>query len=245
VRRDLPVPATALAISAHPDDAELGAGATLAKWAAAGCAVHLLVCTDGSKGSWDAGTDRSALVATRQAEQRAAWLALGADGTVSFLGRVDGELDSDLATRAAVAGAIRQTRPEVVLGHDPWRRYRLHPDHRHAGRLAVEGIVAARDPLFDDDRGLDPWRPSTLLLWEADMVDHTEDVTGFVEPKLQALAAHASQYRSTMAIGAEQDDAAHGDQQAGFAQRVHDRLAEFGRRIGVRAGEGFKLLDDL
>ena len=43
----------ALAIGAHPDDVEFGCGATLAKWAAAGCTVHHLVLTDGSKGTWD------------------------------------------------------------------------------------------------------------------------------------------------------------------------------------------------
>jgi LmbE family N-acetylglucosaminyl deacetylase len=241
--RDLPVPTAALAISAHPDDAELGAGGTLAKWAAAGCAVHLVVCTDGSKGTWDAGTDRHHLVAARHAEQRHAWAALGATGTITFLGRVDGELDSDLAARGEVARAIRLTRPEVVLGHDPWRPYRLHPDHRHAGLLAVEGVVGARDPLFFPEQGLDPWRPRALLLWEAGVVDHVEDVSGAVAPKLAALLAHASQYRSTMAIDANGAEAT-ADQEA-FEARVTHRLAEVGRRIATRAGEGFKLLEDL
>jgi LmbE family N-acetylglucosaminyl deacetylase len=48
---DLAVPASALAIGAHPDDVEFGCGATLAKWAAQGCTVHHLVLTDGSKGT--------------------------------------------------------------------------------------------------------------------------------------------------------------------------------------------------
>ena len=50
---DRPTPARALAIAAHPDDVEFGCGATLAKWAAAGCEVHHLVCTDGSGDSRD------------------------------------------------------------------------------------------------------------------------------------------------------------------------------------------------
>ena len=69
---NLETPARALAIGAHPDDVEFGAGATLAKWAAAGCEISHLVCTDGSKGSWDPADDPTALVATRQEEQRAA-----------------------------------------------------------------------------------------------------------------------------------------------------------------------------
>ena len=110
---DLPTPARALAVGAHPDDVEFGCGATLAKWAAAGCEVHHLVCTDGSKGTWDAGQDLAALVAQRQEEQRAAAVALGARGEVVFLGWPDGELASGLRQRWQVAYWIRRLRPEV------------------------------------------------------------------------------------------------------------------------------------
>src|ERR1700721_2501884 len=68
----LPVPPGALAIGAHPDDIEFGCGATLAKWAAAGCRLHHLVLTDGSKGSWDPAADLVALVQARQQESEAA-----------------------------------------------------------------------------------------------------------------------------------------------------------------------------
>src|ERR1700691_2753809 len=91
---DLATPASALAVGAHPDDIEFGCGATLAKWAAAGCKIALLVCTDGSKGTWDAETDPAGLVVTRQAEQRAAARALHADAEVVFFGWHDGELES-------------------------------------------------------------------------------------------------------------------------------------------------------
>ncbi|HET7722988.1 MAG TPA: PIG-L family deacetylase, partial [Acidimicrobiales bacterium] len=94
VSRDLPAPARALAIGAHPDDVEFGCGGTLAKWAAAGCAISHLICTDGSKGSWDPDDDPATLVASRQVEQRAASVALGGTGDVVFLGWRDGELES-------------------------------------------------------------------------------------------------------------------------------------------------------
>src|SRR5882762_2927670 len=142
MRHELTAPSSALAIAAHADDVEFGAGGTLAKWAAAGCVVHHLVCTDGSKGTWNPLADVPALVVARRAEQREAARRLGATGEVVFLGAVDGELTSDLAMRGRVAEVIRRLRPEVVLGHDPWKRYRLHPDHRHAGLLACDGIVA-------------------------------------------------------------------------------------------------------
>lgn len=243
VGRDLETPRSALAIGAHPDDVEFGCGATLAKWAAAGCVVHHLVCTDGSKGTWDPTQDPAELVATRQVEQRAAARALGGSGEVVFLGWPDGELDSSLRQRWQVAYWIRRLQPAVVLGHDPWKRYRLHPDHRHAGLLAVEGIVAARDPLFFPEHGVPSHRPDALLLWEADEPDHVEDVTDHVDAKLAALRAHTSQFRSTM--GVDPDDPRADAQWQVFADRIDARLAEWGALGGCPKGEGFKLLDRL
>jgi len=239
VRVDLPAPGRALAIGAHPDDIDFGCGGTLAKWAAAACSVTELVLTDGSKGSWDPKADRATLVALRQEEQRAAAAALGA-GDVVFLGYVDGELGSGLAERAEVCRVIRETRPDVVLGHDPWKRYRLHPDHRHAGFLAVEGIVAARDPHFFPDQGLSPHRPECLLLWEADEVDHLEGIAEFIPAKLAALLAHRSQWVSTMGIAA--DRAA---EEAAFETRIRQRAAEAGAAAGLPLAEAFKRLDRL
>jgi LmbE family N-acetylglucosaminyl deacetylase len=241
---NLAVPASALAIGAHPDDVEFGCGATLAKWAANGCTVHHLVCTDGSKGTWDPHADVVALAVRRRDEQREAARRLAqadtasAHGTVHFLGYVDGELDSDLDARERVARVIREVRPEVVLGHDPWKRYRLHPDHRHAGLLACDGIVAARDPHFFPHHGVPAHRPQALLLWEADEPDHVEDVTGWVDAKLHALEAHESQFESTMKAV---DEA----QLAGFRERIRTRLADLGRPHDVAAAEIFKLMTDL
>jgi len=244
VNVDLPTPARALAIAAHPDDVEFGCGATLARWAAAGCAIHHLVCTDGSKGTWDAEADIAALVATRQAEQRDASRALGGDGDVVFLGWPDGELDSGLRQRWQVAYWIRRLRPDVVLGHDPWKRYRLHPDHRHAGFLTVDGVVAARDPHFFPEQALPHHRPSALLLFEADEPDHVETADeAALERKLAALEAHRSQLRSTMHVDA--DDPAAVEQLDAFRRRVRDRLAEHGALAGEPLGEAFKAITAL
>ena len=238
---DLPPPSRALAIGAHPDDIEFGAGGTLAKWAAAGCEIFHLVCTDGSKGSWDPDEDRARLVALRQEEQRNASRALGGTGEVVFLGWPDGELECGLRQRWEVAYWIRQFKPDLVLGHDPWRRYRLHPDHRNAGFLATDGIVAARDPHFFPEQNLPHHRPSTLLLWEADEPDHVEDVTPFVETKFAALMCHATQLRSTMKI----DDSADTSQIDRFRERMLARLAEQGALGNVERGEAFKKIDNL
>ncbi len=235
---NLPTPERALAIGAHPDDVDFFASATLAKWAADGCEVSVLVCTDGSKGTWDPDADQADLIATREREQEAAARAFGATGEVGFLRQVDGELESTLVQRAQVAHWIRKLRPNVVLGHDPWKRYRLHPDHRNAGLLACEGIVAARDPKFFPDQEFPHHRPDALLLWEADEPDHAEDVQGFVQKKYDALLAHESQFESTM-------KATNDDELNVFRARVLGKLEAAGAASGFDVAEIFKLIDDL
>jgi LmbE family N-acetylglucosaminyl deacetylase len=199
VTEELRVPGVALAIGAHPDDIEFGCGATVAKWAQAGAEIHLLILTDGSKGSWDESDDLAALIAVRKEEAQAAADQLGAS-SVAFLDLVDGELESGAAERAKVVEAIRRVRPDTVLGHDPWKRYRLHPDHRHAGWLTIDGIVAARDPLFFPGLGGAHHRPNALLLFEADAPNHLELVSGTLTQKVAALLEHKSQWRSTHGI---------------------------------------------
>jgi LmbE family N-acetylglucosaminyl deacetylase len=236
---DLPVPPRALAVGAHPDDIEFGCGATLAKWADAGAHVTLCICTDGAKGTWDRDADIAALVARRETEQRDAGAALGADD-VELLRFVDGELVDDMTARAAVCRVIRRTRPDVVLGHDPWRAYRLHPDHREAGFLTIAAIVAARDPHFFPEQGLAPHRPDTLLCFEPARVAHLENVDGYVGRKVDALLAHRSQWRSTMGIDERPDE-----QRAAFVDRLHTEARVNGLRGGCRAAEAFARIDNL
>ena len=238
--RDHDVPGSALAIGAHPDDVEFGAGGTLAQWAAGGCVVHHLLCTDGSKGTWDVGADLTALVARRREEQREAARRLAGvqAGEVRFLGAVDGDLQADRATVSDVAKIIRELRPDVVLGHDPWKRYRLHPDNRHAGFLVCDAIVAARDPHFFPEHGLPHHRPAALFLWEADAPNHAEDVSAFVDAKLAALEAHESQFETTM-------HAADTSELGAFRARIRDRLAEHGEPHGMASAEVFARLTDL
>ena len=219
---------------------EFGCGATLAKWAAAGAAVTVLVLTDGSKGTWDRDADLAELVAARHREQHEAARVLGLVA-VEFLDLPDGELGNGLAERALVCEAIRRLRPEVVLGHDPWKRYRLHPDHRHAGWLTLDGVVAARDHHFFPEQRLPAFRPSRILLFEAEEIDHIEPVDRHVETKIRALLCHRSQWPSTMRIDPRAPD---GDAQLeGFVGRVRAEAEAVGRGAGVGPAEGFKLLD--
>lgn len=253
ITMDLPVPSSALAIGAHPDDIEFGAGATLAKWAAAGCRVHHLVLTDGSKGSWDPDEDLNELVFARMRECTAAAARIDrvdvgtVEGTdrVQFLGRVDGELVDDEATRRDVTCVLRSVRPQVVLGHDPWRRYRLHPDHRAAGYLTLDSLVAARDPHFFGELGLEPHRPEALLLWEADLPNHVERANGFAVTKVDALLCHHSQLETTMRLDgdlADGDERQGPDGRAEFADRIDWQLAQHGALAGIDQGEAFHLM---
>ncbi len=140
-----------------------------------------------------------------------------------------------MALREQVCRVIRTVRPSVVLTHDPWQRYQLHPDHRVAGLAVVDGVVAARDHLFFPDQGLAPHRPAALLLWSPDEANHWEDAAGCLEQKVAALLCHASQAATTMG-GANDGE----PQRAAFARRIEQRAAEVGAPAGLAAAEAFR-----
>jgi LmbE family N-acetylglucosaminyl deacetylase len=220
----------ALALGAHPDDVELQAGGTLAGWAARGVHVELACFTAGEKGSADPATDPAELARLRRAEALAAARTLGAAVPVHFLGATDGELEVTMGLRLAVARLVRTVRPDVVVGHDPWRHWLLHPDHRAAGLLTVDGVVAARDPLYAPGlaaEGLAAHRPHTVLLFGTDVPDELVDVTATIDAKLAALRAHASQL---------------GDH-ADLERRVRIWNAAIGADAGLDYAEAFHTLD--
>ncbi|MDE0188437.1 MAG: PIG-L family deacetylase [bacterium] len=238
--KQLPTPDRALTIGAHPDDAEFGAGGVLSKWSDRGCEASMLVITDGSKGSWDPAADQDDLVETRRAEQHRSASVLGITGEVVMLGRVDGELEYGMELRETLCWWIRRLRPNVVITHDPWKRYMLHPDHRVTGLAATDGVIAARDHLFFPTQlggEIGKHRPDAILYWQADEVDHREDITGYVDRKVAALLCHSSQTQTTM------DDAgASAAHRERFAARITQRAVEVGKPAGLAAAEAFKLV---
>jgi len=176
-------------------------------------------------------------VAMRQSEQREAADELGAADIV-MLDHTDGELRSTMELREELCFWIRTTRPDVVLTHDPWKRYMLHPDHRVTGLAAVDGVVAARDHLFYPGQltdGLTKHRPDWLLFWAADEADYWEDIETTFPNKIRALMHHSSQGSTTMGD-------AHGDEErlAAFEARIRAWAEDQGKPAGYRLAESFK-----
>jgi LmbE family N-acetylglucosaminyl deacetylase len=200
----LPTPKSALTIGAHPDDAEFGAGGTLARWIAEGCRVTMLIVTDGSKGTWDPSLATDELITQRQAEQRLAADTLGGADVV-MLDHADGELEHTPTLTEELCWWIRTVAPAVVLSHDPWKRYMLHPDHRAAGMAVIDAVVAARDHLFFPSQGLQKHRPDSVLLWSAETPDHFEDIANTFDQKMRSLLCHSTQGPTTMGDSTAQD----------------------------------------
>ena len=233
----LAMPDSVMTIGAHPDDAEFGAGGTIFNWTQQGTVATFVIATDGSMGSWDPHIDQADLVADRRREQRAAAAILGVT-TVAWLGQPDGELRQTRGLRKAIASLIRKHRPDVVLTHDPWQRYQLHPDHRATGFLAIDAVVAAREPRFYPEQQLEAHRPSAILLWSADEPDHAEPVDDRAfEAKIAALLCHASQSETTMGDANTSDDA-----RARFIEGINGWMSTSGEPFGFARAETFKRL---
>jgi LmbE family N-acetylglucosaminyl deacetylase len=218
-----------LVVGAHPDDPEFGAGGTIAMFTRNGQNVHYVVCTDGSRGTKDRQVSPMDLARTRAREQRAAADALGVSN-IFFFNQSDGSLAVTLDLRRSLARIIRQIRPRVLITHDPWRQYQLHPDHRAAGFLSTDAFVAARDHLYHpellSDEGLEPYDVPEIWFFAPAEIDYFVDISSTLEQKIEAVLQHASQLRDPAAT----------------AERLRARAAETGKRHAVAAAEEFKRL---
>jgi LmbE family N-acetylglucosaminyl deacetylase len=132
-------PLRILIIGAHPDDADIKAGGTAARWADLGHVVKLVSLTDGGAGHHLA--PGPPLVARRREEARAAAAVIGA--TYEVMDIPDGRLDDRLEYRERVIALIRAFRPDLVLTH---RAFDYHPDHRFAGLLVQDASYMVTVP---------------------------------------------------------------------------------------------------
>lgn len=218
-----------LAVQAHPDDVDISAGGTIARFVRQGHVVHYLSVTSGNKGSHDRDIDPVQLAQTRETEQREAARLLGVAG-VTFLRYNDGEVEANLTLRRQIAQVIRDVRPHIVLSFDPWRPYQLHPDHRAVGTATIDAIIAARDHLFFPEQlndGVDIARVYEVYLFGAAEPDTWIDITDTIESKIQATLAHVSQIRTD-----------HSER----AERHRARAREVGQAHGLAFAEAFKVL---
>ena len=191
-----------LVVISHPDDAEFGAGATIAALTAAGARVDYVVTTDGSKGTEDPDVTPEQLSSTRQAEQRDAADILGVTDIV-HLGYPDGYLQPTLELRRDIVRQIRRYRPELVITQNPQRRLDHnpligHPDHLATGEATLAAVYpAARDhlnfPELWTDEGLEPWKVRQVLLTGVEQPNLWVDVTDTFDTGLRSILAHVSQ----------------------------------------------------
>lgn len=217
----------ALAIFAHPDDVEFICSGTIARLVASGFRVQYALATSGDKGSDDASATPESLVATREAEQLEAARVLGVE-EVTFLHHSDGEVEVSIPLRRELVGVIRRGRPDIVLTFDPWQRYQIHPDHRAVGQTALDAVAAARDHMYYPDQltdGLTEHRVHNVYLFATDQPNYFVDVTAYMETRMAAVRAHASQVKGETTL-----------------EWIRSRARAAGQEIGVEYAESFHYL---
>ena len=223
-------PERAVAVYAHPDDAEVGCGGTLARWAAKGTEVHIVVCCRGDKGTSDTKASPSEVIAKRAAEVAAAAEALGVAGH-EMLDRPDGELDDEAELRGQLVALVRGLRPDIVLCPDPevlivGGAYVNHRDHRVVGSVALDAVApAARMPLYFPEAGPPHAVREVWLSGSLDPDLHVDIGGPPLEAKTAALACHKSQV---------------GPHAEFIDEVVRARAEEAGAAAGVRYAEAFR-----
>jgi LmbE family N-acetylglucosaminyl deacetylase len=220
-------------VYAHPDDAEIAAGGTLAKWAAAGAAVWVLVTARGDKGTDDPDADLDALTALRVEETAKASALLGLAGHF-HLGYADGELSDDRELRGAIVKYVRELRPEVVLCPDPTAvffgdGYFNHHDHRVTGWATLDAVApAAGNPHYFPEHireGLGVHQIRAVYLSGTLEPNTWVDIGATLERKIDGLFCHASRLVEA------------GDW---FRQFLRDRAEQAGTGEGMRYAEAFR-----
>ncbi len=218
-----------LAIGAHPDDVELGCGATIAKEISKGKKVGILDLTRG-----ELGTRGSAEI--RDSEAADAAKILGVEFRHN-LGFPDGFIANNEASILEIMKVIRKYQPDIVLCNAIDDR---HIDHAKASKLASDACFLSGLKKLEsimDGNNQNPWRPKHVyhyIQWKNIEPDFVVDVTGFIDKKVEAVFAFKSQFYD--ANSKEPMTAISSDN---FKQSLSYRAQDLGRIIGVEHGEGF------
>ena len=221
-----------LAVFSHPDDAELSVGGTLLKLKSLGYRTAVCDMTRGEMG-------------TRGTQEIRAKEALDAASILKLDGRFnlelqDGHLWLTEESRTAMVRAIRRHKPKVILTtheDDP------HPDHAATCRIVREAARLATMRRYDEEAGLAPVKMPAIMhsLFSRRVVpSFVVDVSDFVEGKMNAIRAYASQF-----YDAKSSEPVTRISERGFLQQIEVRMGYFGSLIGVEAGEAFYVREAL
>jgi bacillithiol biosynthesis deacetylase BshB1 len=215
-----------LAVFSHPDDAELSVSGTLLKLKSLGYRTGVLDMTRGEMGT--RGTPEM-----RAEESVAAARIMGLDLRLN-LGQPDGHIWPTEEVRAAVVRVLRSHQPKVLLTthwEDP------HPDHANTCRIVREAARLATMARYDEEGKQKPVRMPAIMhsLFSRHVVpSFIVDVSDFVDEKMAAIKAHASQFYRP-----ESREPATRISDPGFLNQIDYRMRYFGSLIGVAAGEPF------
>jgi len=232
-----------LAIGSHPDDVELGCGATIAKEISLGKKVGILDLTRG-----ELGTRGSAQIRDLEAEKAAKILGVE---TRENLALADGFFVNDKEHQLKVIKIIRKYQPEIVLCNALEDR---HIDHSKGSKLVsdacfLSGLRKVETTLNGAKQ--DAWRPKHVyhyIQWENLKPDFVVDVTGFIDKKLKAVKAYGSQF-----FDPNSKEPSSPISSKNFMESIDYRAKDLGRMIGTDHAEGYnverfvavKRLDDL
>lgn len=216
-------------VVAHPDDAEFSSAGTIARLTNAGKDVTIVQVTSGDKGTPDADVHPETLVQRREAEELESARRLNV-ARVEFLRATDGELTPDLVLREKIVRMIRRHRPDVIISHDPFRPYALHPDHRATGFAALDSVYpTARDPQYFPHHiaeGLQPHKTAEIWFFNAEHPDLIVDITDVFDRKVDCLKAHVSQVGTDPIV----------------FERVRDRARDIASGQPFELGEAYKIV---
>ncbi|PYS50621.1 MAG: bacillithiol biosynthesis deacetylase BshB1 [Acidobacteria bacterium] len=222
----------ALAVFSHPDDAELSVSGTLLKLKSLGYSTGVLDMTRGEMGT--RGTPEA-----RAEEARAAARLLKLDVRLN-LEQPDGHVWLTEEARTAMVRVIRTHKPKVIFtAHwdDP------HPDHAATCRIVREAARLASMRRYDEESGLEAVRMPSLahsVFSRRVVPSFIVDVSDFVEEKMRAIQAHASQF-----FRADSSEPETRISEKGFLQQIEWRMRYYGSLIGVAAGEAFYVREAL
>ena len=218
-----------LAFGAHPDDVELGCGATIAKEVALGKKVGIIDLTRG-----ELGTRGSAQLRDEEASNAAKILNITVRENLKF---ADGFFSNDKAHQLAVIGMIRKYKPEIVLCNAIDDR---HIDHPKGSKLVADAcFLSGLLKIETDINGVpqEKWRPKQVfhyIQWKNIEPDFVVDVTGYMDDKLASVKAYQSQFYDPKSKEPETPITS-----KNFADSIKYRANDLGRLIGVEFAEGF------